>query len=69
MQADEIYQNLFLCLVGMKEFDKAIKVLKEEFCDLASEDSILKIALKIIESYENKFSTNLTFNLPTTTKN
>ena len=36
MQADEIYQNLFLCLVGMKEFDKAIKVLKEEFCDLAS---------------------------------
>jgi hypothetical protein len=33
----EILFNLFLCLIGMKQFDEAIKLLQDEFIKISCE--------------------------------
>ena len=68
LHSNEIYGNLFLTMIGMKDYDKAIKFLQEEYCQIISEESSHKAALKILDNYNKKEGMTVVFP-PDLTKN
>lgn len=55
-------------MIGMKDYDKAIKFLQEEYCQIISEESSHKAALKILDNYNKKEGMTVVFP-PDLTKN
>ena len=55
-------------MIGMKEHEKAIKFLQEEYSQIVREESSHKAALKIIDNYNKKEALTVVFP-PDLTKN